>query len=189
MPEQSSMSLLSQELNQIEEFGSEQLILLIEQLECRKKKLPVKDHSVINWGIGVIKAKIQEEEEFMHEMDEAWKKQLGSEGSEFSFVYQLENIDISSQGGKAQVYTLGRDKLSKILSLSAEEGFLRKYEFEESIGQVKRDLYQFCSTKGEGHFYLELIQGYQADFGAYPPGEEFSPYYEALDRILGKPGF
>lgn len=66
--QKSIKKILRQQLSQLDKLGNEQLNELLERLESQKAKLPLEDHPIIDWGIGVIRARALEEEEFKKKM-------------------------------------------------------------------------------------------------------------------------
>jgi hypothetical protein len=62
MTQLSAIEALQQQLAQLEELTEGQVNELLQKLESQKARLPVEDRSIIDWGIGVIRARAQEEE-------------------------------------------------------------------------------------------------------------------------------
>jgi hypothetical protein len=61
MTQQLSIETL-QQLAQLEELTEGQMNQLLQRLESQKLRLPVEDHPIIDWGIGMLRARAQEEE-------------------------------------------------------------------------------------------------------------------------------
>jgi hypothetical protein len=68
MAQHLSIEALLQQFNQLELTSEAQLEQLLRKVESNKTELPVEDHSIIDWGIGFIRAKIHEEERIRKEM-------------------------------------------------------------------------------------------------------------------------
>lgn len=47
---------------------------LVEKLESQKARLPLEDHSIIDWAVGAIRIRMQQKEELMDEIEESLNK-------------------------------------------------------------------------------------------------------------------
>lgn len=191
MPEQHLTPMLQQKRDQIETSRKEQLSSLIQQLECKKKLLPIEDHLVIDWGIGVLRARIREEEEFMNKLDEQWNRIL-RENSLLPSL-QSENIDLSNWEDRKRVCDLGQKYLDEIVDLvlsdelTGKKEVLRYNQFETAIRHLKQALCLFCKPR-YAEFYAELRQLYREHLIVRRLSSQRSlPYCEPIIKVFDQP--
>ncbi|MGB3299458.1 MAG: hypothetical protein WBA76_14435 [Phormidesmis sp.] len=184
MTKQSLTAVSQQQLVHQEALEHDRLNSLLGRLEQQKQKLPTEYHAIIDWGIGVVKAKIQEEKKFKREMDEAWKQKIGAKLIMSVFDGMSEGFDPENFEDKRRLYIRSKDLFLKILELSVEEGYVREPRIETSVNSVKRCLYDFCQDQGAEDLYIEMIRECRLTFSDYPPDGEFIEYYEKIISLL-----
>ncbi|MGB3615645.1 MAG: hypothetical protein WBA10_17755 [Elainellaceae cyanobacterium] len=177
-----------QQCSQLNLLGSEQLNQLIDQLEVQKKKLPVEEHSIIDWGVNLVRAKLQEEMTFMREIEQQWieLREKYSDMEKYVENSEWRHLNLKSCEGKDHLYNLARSDFLSIIQLSVKEGRIRDNDFEGCIKDIKRGLHYICEYMGEPQLYSELIADYRADFYRHASNEEFSMYWIEMDRVLGE---
>lgn len=180
MNRQPAIAALQNKLARLEILRGDQLNGLLKQLESYKSKLPIEDHPIIDWGIGVVKAKMQEEEQFMCNMDQAWQQLRHNIRHE-----AFKDIDPTTKEGEHELYLAAREKFLKISLLSVKEGRIRD-EFEDSVKDVKSCLHGFCVDRKNESAYSRAIANCKLDFGRNK-NKKFEPIYKKLLEELDKP--
>jgi hypothetical protein len=66
MAKQLLVDSLKQQLAQTESLTEAQLNNLLDRLESQKARLPQEDHSIIDWGIGAVRIRLQQREQVMN---------------------------------------------------------------------------------------------------------------------------
>jgi hypothetical protein len=145
MTQHISIEALLQQFNQLELTSEAQLEQLLEKLESKKTELPVEDHSIIDWGIGFIRAKIHEEErirkKMCRELDlkyESYSKFLHKCGWE-RINLVLEDQEKWFSESFSNLYEIVKDT-EKSGFLSKAEDYAKKLREYVSIFLTKQDL-------------------------------------------------
>lgn len=156
----SSIAAIQQRLTQIETLRYDQLNGLLEYLENQKVKLPIEDHLIINWGIGLVQAKMQDENQFMREIDEEWE-QLKRKYKQYELFRNSEwkNLKLNKPEHEDVLYKIGWDNLVEIAGLSSKEDRTRT-DFESLVIQFKKFLFRFCDEQGAVLLFDEFISDY-----------------------------
>ena len=188
MFKKSSIAAIQQQLTQLETLRYDQLNGLLKQLERQKAKIRIEDHAILNWGIGVVRAKMQDEEQFMREIDDKWErlKQKYSPNAyeEFIQISGWKSLNLSEDGDQKHLYESGWSNLRNILSLCIEEGRIR-VDFKSVVNNFKEILRRFCNEKGSEGLFKKIINQY-LDGCNKNNSEELSEYYKELGKILEK---
>lgn len=183
MNRQPAIAALQNKLARLEILRGDQLNGLLKQLESYKSKLPIEDHPIIDWGISMVKAKMQEEKGFMHDIDKAWQKLKHKYmGYKKLMPPELEGIDLTQEADQERLYKWGWDHLYHIVRLSCEEGLIRD-DFTDAVEQVIEILCDLCSSQAMDSLIRVYIDGYIETCG-YNTEEEFKPYYQRLQDDL-----
>lgn len=194
MSKQFSIAALQQQLEQLETLRDDQLNGLLNQLKSYKSKLPVEDHPIIDWGINVIKAKMQEKERLMEEVMRELERKYGSYES---FKAELGNKNYNLKQKE------GRDNLDK--------SFLECLDnlFDESCGVehigvldifvpiVGDHLQKFCNEQGMQSVADEMISRFSTFYQRRAEesrknfsesndewDQKYSEHYQAIARNL-----
>jgi len=179
---QSSIEALRQQLTQIEDLTEEQLNGLLQRLESQKAKLAVEDRSIVDWGIGLIRAKSQEKEQLRQEMC----SNLNSRYRECAFIKQLgwESLDLKRSEHRNRLYVSGWNLLEEIVKLS--------YQFQDErclnyVDNFRGCLRHFCARKTAPLLSKKLIDQYVIQAKNYEINHrstELKSYYRQLRKHL-----
>ncbi|MBD2358377.1 hypothetical protein H6G41_27835 [Tolypothrix sp. FACHB-123] len=109
---------------------------ILEQLESQKTKLPLEDHSVINWGISAIQIRMQQREKLMAKVQE-----------EFENMYNNIKQKLNDKPEKNEIYLSFANGLKEIITYHASTDL----EYAEGAGKyivtLKNDLKSLCDDK------------------------------------------
>ncbi|MGI0486596.1 hypothetical protein ACN4EK_14240 [Pantanalinema rosaneae CENA516] len=158
MFKQFSIAAIQQELTKLETLRYEQLKGLLEKLECQKKRLPIEDHPIIDWGISLIKVKMKEEEKLKNRMSEssAYFASKYRDYSSFMLSSRWDNLNLSIQKDLNFLYDSGLNCLDEILTKSCTED----ERFLVYTTHFKAYLFRFCNEQRGGLVFQKIIGGY-----------------------------
>ena len=153
MNKQLSVDLLRKQLAQTDGLTEAQLNSLLERLESQKARLPQEDRSIIDWGIGFVKAKRQEELQLMETMLVDFISKYADyntfkQGTYFREKSNWINFQISNTEGQHQLYDSFICRLKEFiidtsnLDLGGNNG---KYYLTQYLPTVKRHLSDFTN--------------------------------------------
>ncbi len=134
---------------------------LLERLEHQKEKLPVEDHSIIDWGINFVKAKMQEEEYVMAEKIKALFDKYREELSKVNFTrlpgndLNLHQIDrLNQKVTKSLIHIIcasNYDDSTKINAIkdnaSKFKRIIRTKFTSEKSSEICRRITIYCETQ------------------------------------------
>lgn len=175
-----SSSPVEQQLAQLEYLGNNQLKQLLVDLESKKRQLPVEDHAIIDWGINTLKAKILDEERLMSETGEDWKHYCTNKCKSFIEKYQLDHLDLTTDVGKASLYSACYNELREIFLL-ASPGTYREDDFRLAVDIFKDNLEEILEAQQLGELYETYIQKLKEN---YKPGYGSQKYSDVYEKLL-----
>jgi hypothetical protein len=181
MPQHSSIEALQQQLIQLEKLTEEQLNELLQRLEIQKTRLPLEDHPIIDWGIGVIRAKTQEEEQWRLGMYENLDRQYKNYES---FIEKLgwNLLSLRSKQARDELYSSGWKELDGLVRLSYLNSDNRILQYAETFTDY---LSRFCrEQRVEGYLFSSLIQAYIEVCNQYTKNVDFGQYFVTLQECL-----
>ena len=157
MTKQSLIEALQQQITHIEGLTEQQLNGLLERLESQKAKLPLEDHAVVNWGISLIRAKLQEEKLLKNEMNEHLENKYRSYKS-FIEESGWRRFVLSDSKDLNSLYKSGWEDLYEIVKLSYQ---FHDYRLVQNVRHFKRYLLRFCNEQGsEDSSFSNMIKAY-----------------------------
>ncbi len=125
---------------------------LLERLESQKAKLPLEDHSIIDWGISAIRIRMQQKEKLMDEVSasleniitkliEEWKKNPKHQAIYESFMNTLPSIICTGSHFDYDEATKG--------AISRLKESLKKHfkNHDDSFQKVLNYSSKFCTSK------------------------------------------
>jgi hypothetical protein len=157
MSKKFSHTTLREELAQLETLRDDQLNGLLRRLEGYKTKLPIEDHLIVDWGIGCIRARMQEEEQLM---DEVWEDLKSKYDNYYLFIqhFKWDKFDLSEKAGKDELSTSIGDHLDNVI----KEAYFKenKLMLIDFVSKIKEHCFRLCNEKGEPKFAKDLIDKY-----------------------------
>ena len=164
MTKQSSIEALRQQLTQIEDLTEKQLNGLLQELESQKVKLPPEDHSIIDWGISVIRIKIRDEKRLKNRMSESSQYLDRKYANYQEFIEGLgwDNLYLNEQKDRGYLYDSGIKCLNEILSRSSKQGEGSRLLIYAKT--FKSYLYRFCNEQQVLGLFKQVLNGYIEDY-------------------------
>jgi hypothetical protein len=163
MSQQYSITSLQQQINQLHTLRSDQLNGLLQRLESYKTRFPIEDHPIINWGIGLVEAKIREEEKLMSEEignDEILIKYKDYET--FMQATQWHVLDLTNQINRGKLLHEGSKELCALAALNKTyEGYRILADW---VPLFKQYLYKLLAEKKQESRYKNFILEYKKAF-------------------------
>ncbi|MEO1351558.1 MAG: hypothetical protein AAFW84_22595 [Cyanobacteria bacterium J06635_15] len=154
MTKQASISVIQQQLIQLEELGNKQLDGLLEQLEYHKSRLSVEDHPVIDWGISLIRLKLQEVEKLMEEVFARLHCQYGDYES-FITESGWSNYALDEHEGQHSLYKSSFECLESLFDESC--GIEHSGVLDSFVPAFKSHLSRFCISHGKQALSAQIV--------------------------------
>ncbi|MDZ7991613.1 MAG: hypothetical protein RM022_029220 [Nostoc sp. EfeVER01] len=130
------IEILRQKLTQIENLTEVKLKDILEKLESQKAKLPLEDHSIIDWGISVIRVRMQQREQLMVIVQK-----------KFDNIYNAIKQKWDDKPEQNEIYLSLANGLQEIIEYHASTDL----EYAEGAGKyivdLRNDLKSFCDEK------------------------------------------
>lgn len=152
MAKQLSIEALRQQLTQLNNLTEAQVNDLLERLKSQKAKLPLEDHSIIDWGISLIQAKLKEEKQLRKEMNAKFNKYLDYEL--FIAAPGWGSLDLTNPKDEAELLNLIRTELETLVN----ESYASEDDIEDYTAHFMARLLDLCREHQRDTLYEQLVQ-------------------------------
>ena len=190
MDKRLSIDTLQQQLAKTENLREAQLNRLLERLESQKAKLPLEDHSIIDWGINAIRIRMRQRDQLMDEVQaklnskcmilvKRWERDCDPEKMYESFIQDLPGIVDAGSG-------LDYKEATKIaISNLKRELKKRPVKDKNSLDNILQLSSKFCSSKAEG--IEDNLKNKKIRESLVPQALKLAKHYRLAARDLWSP--
>ena len=148
----------------------------LQRLESQKAKLPPEDHSIIDWGISFVQAKMLEEEQLM---DTFWKD-YDTNADLFNDNLKKVNLDLNVEKLEEELWKKAVkeffEKLVELIYLDIDDSRIEN-QINHDVGRYKGDLKIFLEKEGKGEYFQKIIKKQKNRLT-----EEVNDYDKAADK-------
>ena len=159
MAKKLSANELQQQHDRLSEGKEDGLIDVINCLEREKVNVPKYNHSIIDWGISLLKIRHLENEEIIFNMT---KESDRYKNGVFVNEHQWNELDLQISKSQKKLEADGIVELQRILKETYADG--KRKLIKDRVTGFKKHLKKLCKSGGANNLYAILIAEYKVKF-------------------------